>query len=221
VKIKDFKTHKIIRSNPPHQKKYSDYKPFLKKDFCGRCAYCNLLDEFITTPFEVDHFIPSAVFTPNRMELDTEYTNLMYSCKKCNNIKRAQFSGDINSPTPTNELFYDPVLVDYNDIFYRDEHGAIASDDEKGRKSIKLLKLYRPIHVLAWLCEELYEMAEKLEREIAKETNLERKAALESALNKANSQYRKFDHLFTAAYNDNKFSLQKIQNFNVHDVLHY
>ena len=212
MKIKDFKTHAITRSTPPQQTRYGDYKPFLKKDFCGRCAYCNLLDETITTPFEVDHFIPRAVFKHGRMDLDTDYTNLVYSCKKCNNAKRQQFSGDIHSANPTNELFYDPTMVDYNDIFYRNNFGAIDSDDDKGKKSITRLKLYRPIHILAWICEELNDTAEKLEAAIKVESETGRRQTLEAALNKINNQYRKMSRLFTAAYNDNSFSISDIED---------
>ncbi len=207
MKIKDFKTHTIIRSNPPHKNNYADYKSYLKTDFCGRCAYCNLSDTAITTPFEVDHFIPRDIFKDYRMDLDTDYTNLVYSCKKCNIAKRHQFSGDIHSECPTNELFYDPALVDYNTIFYRNELGAIDSDDDKGKKSITRLKLYRPIHILAWICDELNEAADKLELASKIESDCERQKALEAAKNKIEHQYRKFSRLFTAAYNDNDFSL--------------
>lgn len=212
MKLKDFKTHKITRSTPPKQVKYSDYKPFLKKDFCGRCAYCNLSDKSITTPFEVDHFIPRAVFKDHRMDLDTNYNNLVYSCKKCNIAKSCQFSGNIDSEAPTNELFYDPVLVDYNDIFYRNSWGAIDSDDEKGRESIVRLKLYRPIHILAWVCEEMNRTADKLDAAVKIEQNMERKHTLERALNKINNQYRKLSRLFIAAYNDSNFSINDMKN---------
>lgn len=212
MKLKDFKTHSITRCVPPQQAKYSDYKPFLKKDFGGRCAYCNLSDKAITTPFEVDHFIPRASFKDYRMDLDTDYNNLVYSCKKCNIAKSHQFSGDIYSETPTNDLFYDPVLVDYNDIFYRNSWGAIDSDDHKGKDSIVRLKLYRPIHILAWICEEMNETADKLDAAAKVEQNAERKRTLEMALNKINGQYRKLSRLFIAAYNDNNFSIIDMEN---------
>jgi len=211
MRIKDFKTHSIIRSTPPHRNDYADYKPYLKRDFCGRCAYCNLSDTSITTPFVVDHFIPRKVFENCRDDLDTDYTNLVYSCKKCNNAKRHQFSGDIFAEKPTNELFYDPVLVDYNGIFYRNEFGAIDSDDGKGKRSITNLKLYRPIHILAWVCEEMNETADKLEAAIRIERDPKRKEALEAALQKIEHQYRKLSRLFTAAYNDNSFTIADME----------
>lgn len=212
MKIKDFKSHKVVRSAPPHQEKYPAYKPFLKKDFCGRCAYCNLQDTAITTPFEVDHFIPRAVFEHGRMDLETDYRNLIYSCKKCNNAKRNQFAGNIASKNPTNELFYDPTVVDYNVIFFRNHLGAIDSEDKKGKESIIRLKLYRPIHILEWLCEEINETANRLEIAICREKDALRKQKLESALNRINAQYRKYSHIFIAAYNDNSFSIADIED---------
>ena len=155
MKIDEFKSHTITRSSPKPKNKYSYYKNDLRQDFCGRCAYCNLSDDSITTPFEIDHFITKTAFKDIRPELLTDYNNLIYSCKKCNNAKRGQFSGDLSVSHPTNELFYDPVLVDYNNIFYRNELGAIASDDAKGKHMIEILKLYRPIHILGWLCEKI------------------------------------------------------------------
>ena len=103
------------------------------------------------------------------------------------------------------------MLVDYNGIFYRNEFGAIDSDDGKGKRSITNLKLYRPIHILAWVCEEMNETAEKLEAAVQIERDTERKEALEAALQKIEHQYRKLSRLFIAAYNDNSFSIADIE----------
>ena len=211
MKIKDFKQHTITRSSPKREDNYRNYKNQLANDFCNRCAYCNLHDKSITTYFEVDHFVPKKAFEDTRPELLTDYRNLVYSCKKCNVAKSGKFEGDLTEENPTNTLFYDPVEVDYNDIFYRNELGAIASDDAKGKQMIELLKLYRPIHILGWLREEINSIADKLLLALNNETDTKRKELLQDALNKMNSQYRKFDNLFTATYNDNSF---KIQNYN-------
>jgi hypothetical protein len=207
MKIKDFKTHTISRSTPPHFSSYGDYKPYLEKDFGERCAYCNLHSKRITTPFEVDHFIPRKAFKGVRPSLDTDYNNLVYACKKCNVAKSGKFEGDLTEVSPTNTLFYDPVLVDYNSIFYRNELGAIDSDDPKGKSMIKMLKLYRPIHILAWLCDEIRITRDKLQRAIDTETNESKKQEYQKALDGLNAQYCKFVDLFIASYNDNNFEL--------------
>ena len=33
MKIKDFKSHTITRSSPPHYSNYRDYRPYLESDF--------------------------------------------------------------------------------------------------------------------------------------------------------------------------------------------
>lgn len=207
MKIKSFKSHTITRSTPPNYKDYHKYKAYLEKDFSKRCAYCNLNEEMITTPFEIDHFVPRKVFEGKRPELETDYNNLIYVCKKCNIEKGSKFEGDLYSVKPTNNLFYDPVLVDYNTIFYRNENGAIVSDDLKGKKMIELLKLYRPIHILAWICDEINQTAEKLEKAIILTTNEKKKNEYKKSLDLLNSQYRKLFNLFQASYNDKGFEL--------------
>lgn len=207
MKIDEFKSHMITRSSIKPKSQYADYRNDLKHDFCGRCAYCNLSDESITTPFEIDHFIPRVAFKDIRPELMTDYNNLIYSCKKCNNAKRGQFSGDLSVSNPTNELFYDPVLFDYNNIFYRNELGAIASDDLKGRRMIEILKLYRPIHILGWLCEKINITADKLQEAIKSEDDPNKKDKLERALMNIESQHRKYYRIFIASYNDSSFTI--------------
>ena len=207
MKIKDFKAHKIVRSSPSPRNDYKEYREDLKTDFCDRCAYCNLKNSAITTPFEIDHFIPRVAFKDKRPSLETDYNNLVYACKKCNTSKSGKYMGNVLDDNPTNELFYDPVIVDYNTIFYRNEFGAIESDDAKGKQMIQHLKLYRPIHILGWLCEEINLVADKLQVAIDCETNPEKKKELTDALANVNSQYRKYNNLFIASYNDNSFEL--------------
>ena len=161
-----------------------------------------LKDSDITTRFEIDHFIPEEAFKNIRDDLKTDYRNLVYACKKCNNYKGAKFRGDLHSENPRNEMFYDPATTDYNKIFYRNEFGAIASDDEKGKQQIRELKLYLPIHNLAWICEELYEVAERLRIAKEKETDTHKKEVYEKLYNKANEKLRMRKAAFLALYND-------------------
>ncbi|MBE6817912.1 MAG: HNH endonuclease [Ruminococcaceae bacterium] len=203
MKTHNFKNHCITRSSPPHKSDYHEYKVYLKKDFCERCAYCNLrVDYLTTTPFQIDHFIPKKAFDKEKPELLTDYNNLIYSCSKCNNAKRAQFEGDLTATEPTNELFYDPVKTDYNTIFYRNELGAIDSDDEKGKDMIKRLKLYRPIHMLAWICEQLDETITKTTYYRDHVANVQQKDSYDKALLNLNEKYREYTKLFISAYNN-------------------
>jgi len=162
------------------------------------------------TPFEVDHFIPRNAFKGIRDDLLEDYNNLVYACKKCNTAKSSKFSGDMHSPSPTNERFYNPREIDYNTIFYRNEYGAIVSDDFKGREMIKDLKLYRPIHIMGWICEELAIMEDKLDTVIENETDPERRALFQKARSNIAIKFSKCNRLFIAAYNDNDFSIESL-----------
>ena len=145
------------------------YKKYLKKDFNSKCAYCNVSDEQITTPFEIDHFVPSKICEEyNRHDLITDYSNLIYSCKKCNLAKSDLYNGSRIPEELSNDRFYNPIDVDYNNIFYRNIIGGIDSQDIKGRNMIVDLKLYRVFHNYAWISEELFRVRSEIDSKIDK-----------------------------------------------------
>lgn len=198
---------KIIRKFNGHYENYKLYKDHLADDFLHRCAYCDTRDDIITTPFEIDHFIPRKVFENVKDSLDTDYNNLVYSCKKCNMAKSSKFSGDIKSVHPTNDLFYDPVLTDYNNIFYRNEYGIIVSDDSKAKVMISLLRLYRPIYALSWIIGQTYELLDKLEKRIGLVSNSDELDKLKQVQIKLNNYLVKVNRIFIANYNSkNEFN---------------
>ena len=202
----DFRSYRIERSCNKEYKQYKRYKEWLKKDFHSRCAYCNLREDRITTPFEIDHFIPWAAFRVVRPELNCLYDNLMYACKKCNNAKSDHYAGNIYEKRIKNNYFYNPVETDYNEIFYRNEMGSICSEDAKGLSMIARLKLNRRIHNLAWICDRLDEVLAKLKAKLqdAPEGSTQREEYL-----KAQSQLLKYyydcNNIFIAKYNDKDF----------------
>lgn len=198
-----FRTHKINRTFKGKYSTYQQYKTHLAEDFSHRCAYCNLRDKDVTTYFEIDHFVPQAeIEKHNGLEyLVTDYENLVYACKLCNGAKSNLFEGDLLKNPYDNTRFYNPVTTDYNTIFFRDRHGTISSKDKKGRASIIDLKLYRPIHNLAWICEQLDDIIEKLAKNIENETNAEKLDILKQAHYEALIYHKKCRDLFIASYN--------------------
>ena len=210
-KYKNFKLHEIIRSSPKEYKDVNGYRKYLEDDFHHRCSYCNYSDRRSMIPFEIDHFIPRAEFKDKNAALNTKYENLMYSCRKCNNAKGAQFKGDVFSPDCENEYLYDPTKTDYNTVFYRDENGGIASDDVKGRDMICRLKLYRSIHVLAWLCEELEERKDRLLEIKEQESNAERKQLFEAAYYRILEYYSHLRDVFNESYKNDDLLFAPIQ----------
>lgn len=191
----------IVRTYTKHHDDYKLYKEPLAKDFFHRCAYCDTRDDIITTPFEIDHFIPRRQFENIKDYLDSDYSNLVYSCKKCNQSKGSKFSGDIYTNHPTNDLFYDPTVIDYNTVFYRNEEGVIVSDDPKAKNMIKELRLYRPIYALAWVIGQAHETIENLEIRIENTKDNEEIQALSLVQTKLYKYFYKYNKIFIANYN--------------------
>lgn len=205
MKYAEFREHEIRRTCTDQFDSPQKYRSNLQKDFQGRCCYCNMSEELVTIPYHVEHFIPEKVFKGIRDDLKTDYNNLMWSCPKCNLSKGDKYKGNIHDYSKMeNTLFYNPVEIDYNRVFYRNELGGIDSDDLKGREMIKMLKLYRPVHNLAWLLERLEKLCGQLEERQRIEKDLEKRQLLESAVGKVARECVKMEKLFRAVYRGKK-----------------
>jgi 5-methylcytosine-specific restriction endonuclease McrA len=118
----------------PKGTKWSQHKPDLKEDFNCRCGYCDSYDGFRHTYFEVDHFIPKDFFGPLGNISLTQYDNLVYSCKFCNNAKLAKWPSQREDIYHiNNEGFVDPTDDDYNTHFYRTKDGGIMWKTDLGK----------------------------------------------------------------------------------------
>jgi len=123
---------------------YSVYQSFrqpLKHDFNQRCGYCDDPDTHYgqEVDYHIDHFKPKSKF-PN---LETEYSNLIYSCPYCNRAKSNTWQ-DRNG-------FIDPCDNKYNDHLKRNNKGQIKPKTPRGEYIVKNLKLFIKRHELIWL----------------------------------------------------------------------
>jgi ribosomal protein L44E len=140
---------------------HRDHKPNLKIDFQSRCGYCNSLDEWKTTYYEVDHFIPVSILTILR---PTDYCNLVYACRSCNNAKRKKWpTNDENIPNLNNEGFVDPCDVAYVSHFTRRDDGEIGYLTDLGKWMYFAMNLHKPQHKIIWNLEQLRELITELE----------------------------------------------------------
>ncbi len=204
MKYKDFRNFKIERNCTKKYIQYRSYLPYLGEDFKHRCAYCNMHDEIITENYRVDHFIPQTVLiNTDKESLIYDYNNLMYCCPKCNGTKSSQYKGNIHDGSYNNELFYNPVEVDYNKIFYRNEYGGISSEDKKGKEMIINLKLFSPIYNFSFLIEEITETLEKLNKKIETTTDISEKEKYNEIYRRLDSFLLKIRRLFNSNYYNN------------------
>lgn len=82
-----FHYQKIIHKrklSPGPFKVYRTYKKYLKIEFNATCVYCRMPD-FLSEEksYAVEHYKPKIKFP----DLETEYSNLFYSCCNCNGYK--------------------------------------------------------------------------------------------------------------------------------------
>ncbi len=163
-----------------------DIKENLKQNFFGRCAYCNCHYKTLTgLEYQIEHIIPKKKAEDNgKPELRDDYNNMVYACKKCNLYKSQTWPFDDYDLNHTYDKdlgvgFYDPCLVDFNSIFYRDEYGIIMSDDRVGQYMIDKLKLYTLFRSVAWYCDKLKNLQRRL---IEKKKGLGDKPEINSAI---------------------------------------
>lgn len=173
--------------NVPIYKTYTAYKPLLRKDFHEHCGYCGDHDFFRDSYYEINHFVPKKCLV-NISE--TAYSNLVYSCRSCNNSKRNKWpTKDENVHNNGVEGFIDPCDPAYSDQFERMEDGSIRSVTILGDWMWSALNLGNPIHRVKWMLEEFKILLNELDK-IASETCS--KEELEIII-KLNAKYRELE----------------------------
>ena len=150
----DFRTHTPTRRNITTKVgHYHDHKSNLRIDYIDRCGYCNDIDKFRFSWFEIDHLVPQKYL---KTISENDYSNLVYSCRSCNNAKRAKWpTGDEKVHHRNDEGFVDPCDDEYNNQFSRLNNGRIIPQSKLGEWIYNSLKLYKPQHEIIWNIEEL------------------------------------------------------------------
>ena len=117
------------RHGPRGYRDYREYRPWLRDEFCFRCAYCLKREVWGPTfgGYHADHFLPKA----HHPALALSYDNLIYACAHCNLAKSTQ-------------LIPGPCAVGYGKCLAVQPNGELAARDESGRRMIGALDLNSP-----------------------------------------------------------------------------
>lgn len=115
------------RHGPSGYADYESYRDWLRDEFTFRCVYCLHREQWDVRAgsFEIDHFIPTSV----DRTLASEYSNLVYACRTCNNAKRAVLG------------FPNPCETPFSECLAIKEDGEIESKNGEGIKLIEVLRL--------------------------------------------------------------------------------
>lgn len=172
------------RNDAPKGKKYHEYKSLLREDFYQRCGYCGDHEFFRETYYEVDHFVPKSL----DKDRENDYSNLVYSCRVCNNSKRDKWpTEDITKPNDGKNGWIDPCDKDYATQFTRLIDGSIKSKTDLGQWMWKALTLGNPIHRLKWVLEKLrIELVKTDDLDVTDIGELQR-------IKELNAKYRRFE----------------------------
>jgi len=136
VKVRELlPVRRSVPTKSPNEGEWRKHKPDLREDFNHCCGYCGAYDGYRHTWYEVDHFIPKSLFKDLGITFsNVEYSNLVYSCKFCNNIKSSKWpSKDVNISHVNNEGFVDPCDKDYDNHLYRTKDGSIMWKTKLGK----------------------------------------------------------------------------------------
>jgi len=150
----------VHKTDIAHKEDYHAYREQLASDFNHRCGYCDDRDVPRVASFEIDHFVPQTVDSSKV----TDYANLVYACKSCNNAKRAKWpTRDKDIPNNGKVGWIDPCSKDYEDQFERLEDGKIHPLTELGTWMYDNLKLWKKQHEILWNSERLEANIKKFE----------------------------------------------------------
>jgi HNH endonuclease len=122
------KPHRRVHG-PKGYPKYGLYKDWLRDEFAFRCVYCLSRERWGGNDgykgFQIDHVIPKS----SHPEYETCYDNLVYCCRRCNNLK----STISKIPDPCEESFATHLKLSETGEF-----DALTSDGELMIDHLKL-----------------------------------------------------------------------------------
>lgn len=111
---------------------YSDpstYKDWLRDEFQFRCVYCLARETWSQSgdyEFGVEHILPKSL--PEYEHLACVYTNLLYACNRCNNVKGTR-------------ILLDPCRESFSKHMYVESTGEIKWFTSEGQKIVRMLKV--------------------------------------------------------------------------------
>lgn len=103
----------------------------------GCCEYCMSQEQFSSSPFSVEHIIPTSKKGANHLN------NLALSCQGCNNIKYTKLVGKDPESKKEVNLFHPRKDKWITNFKWNENFTVVIGLTAKGRATIQALKLNR------------------------------------------------------------------------------
>lgn len=124
---------------------WRSHKAELEEDFLGICGYCGKHFKATICDSQIEHFIPKKKYP----QYENKYSNLILSCKVCNNKKRSDWPSNdpLKNITDDGKAGYvDPATDEFDNHLERTSDGTIIGKTDVGRYMAKRFGFnYRPI----------------------------------------------------------------------------
>ena len=164
---------KIIRRRTNYRKAndIQRYTKILREDFGNMCGYCGKDFNIINCPYQKDHLIPEDIAKKvGRLDLLTDYNNLVYSCRVCNRNKWHNWPFDNVDKTHDDKVgFVDPATEEFDEHMMRDENGRIVPRTQVGIYMYKIFNFSNRLTDVWWqlsvISKEINEIDSLLEKE--------------------------------------------------------
>jgi hypothetical protein len=124
---------------------YRRYRSEIREDCIHRCVYCDCPEDLIggDPMMELDHFRPQKHYP----DLHDDPTNLVYSCRSCNNKKRADWpaGADVAVTHMAGEGYLDVFTVERRNYLCIADSGELQALQGPATYLIRRLALNRPL----------------------------------------------------------------------------
>lgn len=158
------------RTDYTKQTDIQKYTKILKEDFHNMCGYCGKDFNIIACPNQKDHLIPKKIAEKaGRLDLLTDYNNLVYSCRVCNRNKWDYWPfDDVEKLHDDKEGFVDPATDEYDKHLMRDQSGKIVPQTDVGKYMYKIFNFSNRLTDVWWklsvISKEIKEIDDMLEQ---------------------------------------------------------
>lgn len=140
------------RTEYTHYSDYQKYSNILKEDFQNTCGYCGKDMNIISCPAQKDHLIPEKECKKHgRLDLISDYNNLVYSCRVCNRNKWDNWPlNNIDNINDGKTGYVDPATSDFDKTLCRNNKGEIISLTDVGNYMYNILNFSNRLTDIWW-----------------------------------------------------------------------